>query len=114
MFYAFLVFFLGIEKRRWPFFITSLLLFVLALMVKTIIILGVYEQQFDVSVIKTYNLLEDAIALAYSFFLFVNSILLLYKYQQLYPDVLKFDNLKWIKRFLQLGGIVFLMGYLFS
>ncbi len=108
MFYAFLVFFLGIEKRRYPFLITSLLLFVLALMVKTIIILGVYEQQFDDSMIKTYNLIEDAIALAYSIFLFVKSIRLLYKYQQLYPDVLKFDNLRWIKRFLQLGGIVFL------
>ncbi len=108
MFYAFLIFFLGIEKRRWPFLITSLLLFVLALMIRTILILGVYEEKIDGSILQTYNLLEDAIALAYSIFLFVKSIRILYKYQQLYPDVLKYDNLKWIKRFLQLGGIVFL------
>ncbi len=108
MFYAFLIFFLGIEKRRWPFLITSLLLFVLALMIRTILILGVYEEKIDGSILQTYNLLEDAIALAYSIFLFVKSIRILYKYQQLYPDILKYDNLKWIKRFLQLGGIVFL------
>jgi len=108
MFYAFLIFFLGIEKRRWPFLITSLLLFVLALIVKTILLVGVYEERFNASVLKTYDLLEDAIALAYSIFLFVKSIRILYKYQQLYPDVLKYDNLKWIKSFLQLGGIVFL------
>ncbi len=108
MFYAFLIFFLGIEKRRWPFLITSLLLFILALMIRTILILGVYEEKIDGSILNTYNLLEDAVALAYSIFLFVKSIQILYKYQQLYPDILKYDNLKWIKRFLQLGGIVFL------
>ncbi len=108
MFYAFLIFFLGIEKRRWPFLITSFLLFVLALILKTILIFGVYEDRFDSSILKTYDLVEDAIALAYSVFLFVKSIRILYKYQQFYPDVLEYDNLKWIKRFLQLGGIVFL------
>lgn len=108
MFYAFLVFFLGIEKRRWPFLITSLLLFVLALIVKTLLILGVYKGMFTSSVLKAYNIIEDALALAYSLFLFVKSIRILYSYQQLYPDVLAYDNLKWIKRFLQLGGVVFL------
>ena len=107
MFYAFLVYFLGLEKRRWPFLITSLLLFILALITRTILLFGAYNHLWDGSMIKSYNLLEDAIALSYSLVLFVKSIRLLYAYQQLYPDVLKYDNLKWIKRFLQLGGIVF-------
>ncbi|WP_424367138.1 helix-turn-helix domain-containing protein [Maribacter sp.] len=77
-------------------------------MARTLLLFGVHNHLWDGSLIKSYNLLEDAIALSYSLFLFVKSIRLLYAYQQLYPDVLKYDNLKWIKRFLQLGGIVFI------
>ena len=107
MFYAFLVFYLGIEKKRWPFLKFSIVFFIMALLVRTSIIWGVFDQKLDIQSIKSYNNFEDFLALSYSFFLFVKSIRLVYNHKQLYPNVLKFDNLKWIRRFLQLGGIVF-------
>ncbi|MCL6266929.1 helix-turn-helix domain-containing protein [Flagellimonas myxillae] len=107
MFYAFLVYFLGIEKKRWPFLKFSIVFFVVALVARAYLIKAVSNQTLEASSITDYNNLEDFLALAYSIFLYVKSIRLVFKYQQLYPNVLKFDNLKWIRLFLKLGGIVF-------
>lgn len=107
MFYAFLVYYLGIEKKRWPFIKISIVFFILALITRAFLITAVNNQILEATSIKNYNNLEDFLALAYSIFLYVKSIRLVFKYQQLYPNVLKFDNLKWIKLFLQLGGVVF-------
>nr|WP_299381715.1 AraC family transcriptional regulator [Allomuricauda sp.] len=107
MFYAFLVYFLGIEKKRWPFLKFSMVFFVLALLARTWVIWGYLANQWGLQTIAHYNNLEDFLALTYSVFLYIKSIQLVFKYKQLYPNVLKFDNLNWIKRFLQLGGVVF-------
>lgn len=107
MFYAFLVYYLGIEKKRWPFLKISVVFFIMALVARAFVIWGVNDDKQGISNITNYNNLEDFLALVYSLFLYVKSIRLVFKYQQLYPNVLKFDNLHWIKRFLQLGGIVF-------
>ncbi|NJB70884.1 AraC-like DNA-binding protein [Saonia flava] len=108
MFYAFLVFYLGIEEKRLSFIKFSLLFFTLALMVRISLIFLAQNEAMSTFTMRTYNLVEDAIALSYSIFLYIKSIRLMFNYQQLYPDVLKFDDLKWIKLFLKLGGVVFL------
>lgn len=107
MFYAFLIYFLGIEKKRWPFIKISAAFFVVAMVTRILIIREVNVNQLEFSSITNYNNLEDSLALAFSIFLYIKSIRLVFKYQQLYPNIIKFDNLHWIKRFLQLGGIVF-------
>ncbi|WP_437399070.1 helix-turn-helix domain-containing protein [Flagellimonas lutimaris] len=107
-FYAFLVYYLGIQKKRWPFVWVSLILFAVGIMVRLFIIYMVQRNIFDVSVVRRFNLAEDMVALSYSIFLYVKSIRLLFHYKNLYPEILKMDNLNWIKWFLRLGGIVFL------
>lgn len=107
MFYAFLVYFLGIEKKRWPFLNFSLVFFLVAVISRALVINAVNGGSLGASSITNYNNLEDFLALTYSIFLYAKSIRLVFKYKQLYPNVLKFDNLKWIRLFLQLGGVVF-------
>ena len=107
-FYAFLVYYLQIEKKRWPFVWPSLGLFVAGAVARLMLILWVEKGSAPVSWIRNYNLAEDIVALSYSIFLYVKSIRLVFKYQSLYPAILKLDNLNWIKWFLRLGGMVFL------
>ncbi len=106
-FYAFLVYYLQIEKKRWPFVRISLALFVLAIVARLIVIFLVKRELAPLALVRNYNLAEDIIALSYSIFLYVKSIRLVFKYQNLYPEILKMDNLNWIKWFLRLGGAVF-------
>lgn len=107
-FYAFLVYYLGIEKKRWPFVWVSMVLFTIGIVARLAIIYLVQKDIFDVALVRNYNLGEDIVALSYSIFLYVKSIRLLFNYQNLYPEILKMDNLNWIKWFLRLGGVVFL------
>lgn len=107
-FYAFLVYYLGIQKKRWPFVGVSLTLFGVGILVRLFIIYMIQKEILDAAVMRKYNLGEDMVALSYSIFLYVKSIRLLFNYQNLYPEILKMDNLNWIKWFLRLGGIVFL------
>ncbi|MEZ4810495.1 MAG: helix-turn-helix transcriptional regulator [Allomuricauda sp.] len=107
-FYAFLVYYLQIEKKRWPFVRLSLALFVLAISAKLGVIYLVKNNLVPVTWIRNYNLVEDIVALSYSIFLYFKSIRLVFNYQNLYPTILKLDNLNWIKWFLRLGGMVFL------
>lgn len=107
-FYAFLVYYLQIEKKRWPFVMLSLSLFVVAIAARLTVIYLVDHGLAENSLVRNYNLGEDMVALSYSIFLYIKSIRLVFKYQSLYPAILKLDNLNWIKWFLRLGGMVFL------
>lgn len=106
-FYAFLVYYLGIESKRWPFVVFSSILFGVAILARLIIIYSVDQGLAEEILIRRYNLGEDIIALVYSIFLYIKSIRLLFHYGSLYPEILKLDNLNWIKWFLRLGGAVF-------
>ncbi|WP_183114851.1 helix-turn-helix domain-containing protein [Flagellimonas pelagia] len=107
-FYAFLVYYLQIERERWPFVRISLALFAVAILTRLLAIYLVKIKSFPESLIRNYDLFEDIVALIYSIFLYVKSIKLVFRYQSLYPEILKMDNLNWIKWFLKLGGAVFL------
>ena len=107
-FYAFLVYYLQIESKRWPYVRVSLAFFVLAIIARLTLIFFVNKDLLPKGLVRNYNLAEDIIALIYSIFLYVKSIRLVFKYQGLYPEILKLDNLNWIKWFLRLGGMVFL------
>ena len=107
-FYAFLVYYLQIERKRWPFVRLSLALFVVAIVARLVAIYLVKTNTMPESLMRNYDLFEDVIALTYSIFLYIKSIKLVFKYQSLYPEILKMDNLNWIKWFLRLGGAVFL------
>lgn len=107
MFYAFLVHYLGIEKERLPFVKLSIAIFLAELLVRNMVLYVVYKGQLDQSAIPLYNALEDAVTLLYAIFIFSKAVRLIFKYPELYPNILAFDDLQWIKRFLRWGGVIF-------
>ena len=107
MFYAFLIYYLDIESKRWPFLRLSISIFVIELITRSIVYYllgnGTLAQEYA----SLYDSIEDTVTFSYSLFLFIKAIRLIYRYQGLYPEILAFDDLKWIKRFMSLGGVVF-------
>ena len=111
MFYAFLVYFLGIEKTKYPFLAVTALIFIGEIASRTLVLTLVGNGIWPVESVALYNAVEDAVTLAYSLFLYTKAIRILYKYEGLYQDILEYDNLNWIKVFLKLGGVVILLWF---
>ncbi len=109
MFYAFLIHYLGLEKSRTTFLGISIFVFVGEFMVQSLFLIMVDKGYADAGTIPLYNAIEDAVTLFYSLFIFVKVILLVFKYPQLNPSILEFDDLKWIKRFVAWGGLIFVL-----
>ena len=106
MFYAFLVYYLKIEEKKWPFLQLTLSIFLLEVLARSVVILLVQKDLLQAADIEFYNSIEDALTLLYSVFLYIKAIRILYNYKGLYHPILEFDNLRWIKIFLKLGGVV--------
>ncbi len=109
MFYAFLIFYLEIGKKRWPFIIISGMIFVLELSARTTVTFLVVDGTWPSKFLENYTIAEDVVTLMYSLFLFFKAVRLVYSYGELYRPILAFDDLLWIKRFLIFGGGVFLL-----
>ena len=107
MFYAFLIYYLEIESKRWPFLRLSIFIFVIELITRSVVYYLLRNGTLPQDYASLYDSLEDTVTFSYSFFLFSKAIRLVYRYQELYPVILAFDDLKWIKRFMSLGGVVF-------
>jgi len=109
MFYAFLIYYLEIEKKRMPLLGLAIVIFVLQLIARSVVLILVENGTLSLEVINTYNTFEDALTLVYSTFIFVKAIRVLYKYQELYEPILAFDDLKWVKKFILLSSIIFVL-----
>ena len=108
MFYSFLIHYLEIENKRKSLLLISIVLFFLAVCIRAFLLIEVRNERMPLATLRYYNLFEDSFALVYSITLYLFSIDLIKRQQKLYPNILVFDNLKWLHRFLQLGGIVLL------
>ncbi len=109
MFYAFLVHYLRIERKKWPFLGLSISIFVIEVLCRSLVLYLGSKGQLEESSIALYDSIEDAVTLSYSVFLYFKALRILYKYEELYEPILAFDNLKWIKRFMNIGGAVILL-----
>jgi AraC-like DNA-binding protein len=109
MFYSFLVHYLEIEKKKNPLIGISIGLFLIAIALRYWLVMGVKKGTIALKTLETYSLFEDGFALVYSIVLFILCIDVVKRQQKLYADILVFDNLRWISRFLRLGGIVFIL-----
>lgn len=106
MFYAFLVYYLEVEKKKWPFIKITIGLFIIELVTRVTLLVLVQTGRLQVSILEDYNVLEDTVTLGYSIFLYFKSLRLLYAHNELYSSILTYDNLRWVKRFLKIGGLV--------
>ncbi|MCJ7467418.1 MAG: hypothetical protein MUO53_12085, partial [Maribacter sp.] len=109
MFYVFLIYYLELEKKRKHFLIFSGILFLLAILARSLVLGLASKGLISEEGISNYNMGEDIVALSYSIFLFIKSVRLLFNYRALYSQILAFDDLLWIKRFMFFGGGVFLL-----
>ncbi len=109
MFYSFLVHYLKIEKKRKSLLWFSSFLFILALAIRTLLVAGVKRSAVATEILQNYTLFEDCFALCYSIMLYVFCIDILQRQRRLFPEILSYDNLRWVRRFLRLGAIIFIL-----
>ncbi len=107
MFYAFLIYYFGLEKRCATFLGLSKGVFIGEFLVQLVISYGVDVGVFNARILTTYVAFEDAITLGYSIFIFTKVVVLAFRYPKRNPAILKIDNLKWIKRTVVWGGLIF-------
>lgn len=84
-------------------------IFLIAILARSTFLIYIKKQHLPLEYITLYNTIEDAVTLAYSLFLFIKALRILYKYESLYESILAFDNLNWFKKFMKLGGVVILL-----
>ncbi|WP_299532207.1 AraC family transcriptional regulator [Ulvibacterium sp.] len=109
MYYAFLISYLEIERKRWTFILMSVGIFLIEFLTRSWITYLVYDGVWESKRLATYNIMEDMLTLSYSLFLYFKAYRILYIYQGLQSPILSFDNLNWLKRFMALGGLVFVL-----
>ncbi len=56
--------------------------------------------------IKQYNNVEEIINAIFCVFIFVKAIVVVFKKQDLYQHILEYDDIKWIKNFVRLAGVI--------
>jgi AraC-like DNA-binding protein len=109
MFYAFLVYYLKIEQERFSFLKISIGIFCVELMARSTIIYLVNSGFWPQAFLDNYNNIEDFVTLLYSLFLFYKAIQLVFGEGRLLSPISNFDDLKWLKWFFYLGGVVFVL-----
>jgi AraC-like DNA-binding protein len=106
MFYAFLVYYLEIEGKRFSFIKVSLTLFGIELIARTTVTYMVKTGTWPESYLFNYNNLEDFITLLYSLFLYYKAIQIVFKSKIRDIPVMAYDDLRWLKWFFYLAGVV--------
>jgi len=106
MFYAFLVYYLEIEAKRFSFIKMSIALFVIELITRTTVTYMVKSGSWPENYLFHYNNIEDFITLLYSLFLYFKAIQIVFKSKIQDTPVMAYDDLRWLKWFFYLAGVV--------
>lgn len=109
MFYAFMVYYLEIEGRRFSFVKISVTLFCIELITRTTAIFLVNKGVWSNEFLDNYNNIEDFVTLLYSLFLFYKAIQIVFGKDKPHTSVSNYDDLLWLKWFFYLGAGVMLL-----
>ncbi|WP_046757117.1 helix-turn-helix domain-containing protein [Kordia jejudonensis] len=104
MFYMFLIHYLKIQERVKGFLHIAITLFVIELIARTFFIINATEN--DVLAIKQYTSIEEIANATFAIVLFVKCLRIVFKQSKLLDFIANYDDIKWLKRFLILGGFV--------
>ncbi|MBC8753429.1 helix-turn-helix transcriptional regulator [Kordia sp. YSTF-M3] len=104
MFYMFLIHYLKIQDKVKGFLTFAIVLFVIELISRTILIMNTTEA--EVSLIKSYTSIEEIVNAGFSIFLFYKCLEIVFKKGKLLDFIVSYDDIKWLKLFLILGGFV--------
>lgn len=113
MFYVFLVYYLKLKKRTKPFMMATLGVFFTFILVRLILISYSQAHHYSESELRTmmmhYGNLEEIIGFIYTMVVFTKSIAIFNSRKRQFEFVLLYDDLIWIKHFMNLAGLVILM-----
>ncbi|MFH6602319.1 helix-turn-helix domain-containing protein [Maribacter algicola] len=109
MFYAFLIYYLEIEKKWLPLVKISIFIFLAQLLARSIVVYLVNAGIWSYGILEDYNIIEDIITFFYSIYLYFMSIQIVFGPAKLNTHILDYDDLKWIRLFLYMGGGVFIL-----
>lgn len=104
MFYMFLIHYLKIQDKVRSFLKFAIVLFLLELILRSVFIMNASEA--DISSIKMYTSIEEIVNATFSTFLFWRCLRIAFKESKLLDFIINYDNIKWLKIFLILGGFV--------
>jgi AraC-like DNA-binding protein len=107
-FYTFLMYYLQVENKIYSFVRVSVGFFLIEILVRFYSSNGHFYEK-DCFLVAKYSQIEEIINAVYTIFLFIKAFLLLFQYSKLYQFILSFDNIKWLKNFMFMGGFVLLL-----
>lgn len=107
-FYAFVIYYLKIEKQINNYIGFAISFFLLELLVRAIFALFFYGDKYNY-VASKYSQIEEIINVIFAFYFFLKAYLVFLKHSKLYAFVLKFDTIQWLKNFMFLGSLVLLL-----
>jgi AraC-like DNA-binding protein len=107
-FYAFTTHYLKVEKKIQSFVKFSIVLFIVEILVRIVFSFFYYNEKGNYTVAK-YAQVEEIVNALFTLFLFVKSVVLVFKYTILFTYALSYDAIKWLKTFLFMGSLVLLM-----
>ncbi|HLP64307.1 helix-turn-helix domain-containing protein [Flavobacterium sp.] len=107
-FYLFLIHYLKIEKKITSFFYWTIVLFSLEILARLLLLPHYYNQDKN-SIIARYAQIEEIVNAVYSLFIFAKAIELLFKRSHLYQNILRYDDMKWLKNFSFFGSLLLLL-----
>ena len=110
MFYAFIIHFLEVDKTIIGFVKFAIVVFMVEIFLRSAVIYHVYYNVpgRDAAIIEQYTMIEDIFNLALSIVIFYKAIELVFKRENVYQPMLSYDDLKWLKLFFKVGGLVML------
>lgn len=110
MFYAFLVHYLKINDKLKSFIRLSLGIFVLELIVRFSLSYYVHNSKPNIDHwVPAYNSYEEIFNAVFGLFIFIRSSYLVFKQTHLFDFILGYDDIRWLRIFLRLGAVVFLL-----
>ena len=107
-FYVFLTYYLKIEKKISSYVYISFSIFFIEMLIRIALYPYYYHLGKNMFIAK-YVQIEEIFNASYSIFLFIKTLLILFKYTDLYQQILVFDNLKWLRNLMFLGAVIILM-----
>jgi AraC-like DNA-binding protein len=110
MFYVFMVYYLKIQKELNTFLWTTVILFCSTIVIRLVLIhftrINGFDEEAIKSLILSYNINEEQISFLYTVILFVYPIRMFLKNRKLLEFALNYDDLKWVKDFFLIAGII--------
>ena len=111
VFHSFLVYYLRIEETTKRYIRLASIIFLILVLLRTILITGTYYlvPEQDVFLIRNFTIFEEIFIAGFSLFIFYKCYQLLFRRQDLYPFLLRFENIGWLKTMWKLGITMFIL-----